>query len=234
PRIIGGTEARAGQFPFAAAIYVKTETATTFCGGALISSLWSKLLGFRAIIVEVHLGSNQLQGTDSNRVVLATDNLVIHPLYNRDTLENDIGLIMFRMTVTLTDYIKPTSFFPIADLQGGAPVTTFGWGQISDEQAGLVNNLQYVQLATLTNEECRLVFGTQITDTMVCVEGNYNEGTCRGDSGSPLIQNVGGGHTLIVGIASFISENGCESTDPSGFTRVFSYKEWISNVTGIL
>jgi secreted trypsin-like serine protease len=39
-RIIGGEEARAGQFPFAAALYVRTADATTFCSGALISNLW--------------------------------------------------------------------------------------------------------------------------------------------------------------------------------------------------
>ena len=61
----------------------------------------------------------------------------------------------------------------------------------------------------------------------------FNVVEFQGDNGSPLIQNVGGGHTLIVAIASFVSTNGCESTDPSGYTRVFPNKEWISNVTGI-
>jgi secreted trypsin-like serine protease len=66
---------------------------------------------------------------------------------------------------------------------------------------------------------------------MVCVNGNYNEGTCTGDMGTPLLQHVGRGYYLIVGVASFISGNGCESTDPSGYTRTFSYMDWIKNVT---
>ena len=45
--------------------------------------------------------------------------------------------------------------------------------------AGLVDELQYVFLITLTTEECQLVFGNQISDNMVCAGGNYNEGTCR-------------------------------------------------------
>jgi secreted trypsin-like serine protease len=39
-RIIGGSSARAGQFPFAAAIYKTTEHGRYFCGGALISNEW--------------------------------------------------------------------------------------------------------------------------------------------------------------------------------------------------
>jgi hypothetical protein len=83
---------------------------------------------------------------------------------------------------------------------------------------------------------------------MVCVEGNYNEGTCnvnlsltllirvmnaffKGDNGSPLVELYMYRYYLMVGIASFISGNGCESTDPSGYTRTFPYNEWIRNVT---
>jgi secreted trypsin-like serine protease len=115
------------------------------------------------------------------------------------------------------------------------------------EIAGLVDDLNYVFLVTLSNEECRLAFGNQVDDNMVCVEGNYNEGTCRvslkvtsvqflplgfqGDLGSPLIQYGISSITYHVGISSFISSNGCESTDPSGFTRTAPYVEWITNVT---
>lgn len=36
----------------------------------------------------------------------------------------------------------------------------------------------YVSVSTINNEECRLTYGNQILNTMVCAEGNYNEGTC--------------------------------------------------------
>lgn len=39
-RIIGGQEAFAGQFPWAAAIYITTNDGNYFCGGALLSSLY--------------------------------------------------------------------------------------------------------------------------------------------------------------------------------------------------
>lgn len=37
---MGGEEARAGQFPWQAAIYVENSSGRYFCGGALVSSSW--------------------------------------------------------------------------------------------------------------------------------------------------------------------------------------------------
>jgi hypothetical protein len=34
-------------------------------------------------------------------------------------------------------------------------------------------------VVTLTHEECLAAFGSQIIEEMLCVAGNYNEGTCR-------------------------------------------------------
>lgn len=39
-RIVGGNPAWDGQFPFAAAIHVQTESSTFFCGGALTGNDW--------------------------------------------------------------------------------------------------------------------------------------------------------------------------------------------------
>jgi secreted trypsin-like serine protease len=53
----------------------------------------------------------------------------------------------------------------------------------------------------------------------------------KGDTGGPLIQYVSRGQVMHVGVASFISQNGCESTDPKGYTRTFDYVAWIKNLT---
>jgi hypothetical protein len=37
----------------------------------------------------------------------------------------------------------------------------------------------------------------------------------------------------VVGIASFLSGNGCESTDPSGYIRTDPYRDWIKSVAGL-
>lgn len=39
-RIIGGRPANAGDFPYAAAIYVDTGASVRFCAGALLNNQW--------------------------------------------------------------------------------------------------------------------------------------------------------------------------------------------------
>ncbi|EFA04557.1 serine protease H119 [Tribolium castaneum] len=231
--IIGGKTAKAGQFPFAAAITKSTSTGSYFCAGTLFKNKWVITSGQcvdEAQLFTIRIGSNSLSSNDANAVRLSTDIYYLHPEFNKTTLENDIGLIQFRLAITYTEYIKPVSLLSTIKIPDYTSVITLGWGQTSDETSGLVDELNYVYLTTLSNDECKLTYGNQITDNMVCAEGNYNEGTCKGDLGSPMIL-YGGALTYLVGVSSFISANGCESTDPSGFTRIGPYGSWISNIT---
>ncbi|KAJ3657128.1 hypothetical protein Zmor_016153 [Zophobas morio] len=235
-RIIGGTEARAGQFPSAAAIYSTTSGGTYFCGGSLVSrqhvltAAHCVISGFK---YEVVLGSNSLQGSASNpnRVIVAATSRIIHPYYNYQTLQNDIAILIFHLPIELTDYIQPINL-PTEEVVDNVETVAIGWGQTDDATAGLASQLNYVTVSTISNTECQLSFTDVIFDNMVCAAGNYNEGTCNGDSGGPLILEVDN-KQYHVGISSFISNRGCESTDPSGYTRTFPYAGWVRNHIGV-
>ncbi|XP_044266924.1 brachyurin-like [Tribolium madens] len=234
PRIIGGSDAYAGQFSFAAAISVQTSDSKFFCGGTLVTNQWILTAGHcvnNANLFTIQVGSNFLKGEDPNRVVVATSDYVLHPEFNSATLENDIGLIKLRLPLELTNYIRSVQHLPSAPLQVGINVMALGWGQVSDETSDLANDLKWVSVTSISNNECKLTYGNQITDRMVCVAGNYNEGPCIGDSGGAIIHVVSRGQMVLTGVSSFVSGNGCESTDPSGYTRVYPYLNWIQNVT---
>jgi secreted trypsin-like serine protease len=231
-RIIGGQDAFAGQFPYAAAIHVQTSDSKFFCGGTILNQQWILTSGhcvYNAVLFTIQLGSNYLNTSDPNRETLATSDWVVHPDFNPDTIENDIGLIKLRMPITFNDYIKLIYMANVA-LGGGTSLTIIGWGQTSDSDPELSESLQYQTVSTLTNAECKIYYGNQISDNMICVQGNYNEGTCIGDNGSPLLLPSS---MWVFGVASFISGNGCESTEPSGFTRILPYVSWIDNITRV-
>jgi secreted trypsin-like serine protease len=235
-RIIGGSPAYAGQYPFMAAINVQTSNSRLFCVGTVISNEWLVTAGHcvvGAILFTIQLGSNSLSEADSNRLTLATANYVVHPDFNPDTLENDIGLIQFRLPIQFTDFIGATDSLPTSPILEYQNVIGIGWGQTSDSDSSLSDTLNWVLLSAIPNAECRLIYGNQITENMVCASGNFNEGPCLGDSGGPLIHVLNGSRYVLVGISSFISSNGCESTNPSGYTRAYPYVDWIRNTTSI-
>ncbi|KAJ3632577.1 hypothetical protein MTP99_009577 [Tenebrio molitor] len=232
-RIVGGEVANAGQFPFAAAIYIATADSTYFCGGTLINMQWVLTAGQcvdGALLFTIRLGNNKLSTDDPNMLLLATETYFLHPDYDPVTLSHDIGLIKLRMSIQSTVYIYAASITKGGHIPDGSSVITLGWGQTSDEVAGLSDDLHYANVVTLTHEECLAAFGSQIIEEMLCVAGNYNEGTCRGDLGSPLVEYLGP-MVFVVGVSSFISSNGCESADPSGFTRTRPYYDWLINTT---
>jgi secreted trypsin-like serine protease len=230
-RIIGGELAYTGQFRFAAAIYKSTSDGTFFCGGALMGTRWIVTAGQcvdGGLLFNIRLGANALN--DTNAVTVSADTYFLHPDYDPTTLSNDVGLIRLSTSVAYNEKVWPIDFMAYSPLPDNSSVVTLGWGQTSDDGTGLVNDLNYVDLITLSNDECKLAFGNQVNENMVCVKGNSNEGTCKGDLGSPLMRydNYFG---YLVGVSTFISSNGCESSDPSGFTRTYPYADWIKNVT---
>ncbi|WP_407807966.1 trypsin-like serine protease, partial [Staphylococcus aureus] len=128
------------EFPFAAAIQTQTSTGQYFCGGALVNTLFIVTSGScvdGATLFSIRLGITSLAEAGQR---LATDKYVLHPLYNIDTLENDIGVIELRLPVSFTDYIQPIGL-PGRDVQDNAVAIAIGWGQISDADAGLTNQL---------------------------------------------------------------------------------------------
>ncbi|EFA10764.1 serine protease H132 [Tribolium castaneum] len=237
PRIIGGNAAASGQFPWQVAIYKDTPDGRYFCSGALINARWVLTAAqcvYEATQFTIQMGSNQLSSNDENRVIVTTSTYVIHEGFDPTiSLANDIALIKLRMPITFTDYIEPIIVANFGYLYPGRVVKAAGWGQTSDEDSGLANSLNFVEIGIIEQNACKTYFGNQLVDTMICAEGNYNEGICFGDIGGPLITSADVGIELYVhvAIASFISQNGCESLDPTGYTRVDSFYAWIDNAT---
>ncbi|KAJ3643193.1 hypothetical protein Zmor_025918 [Zophobas morio] len=227
-RIIGGNVATAGQFPWDVAIFVESESSSFFCGGALIDQKWVLTGGrcvYGATSFELLFGTISLE---NGGIVREATYSVTHPDFNLETLENDIGLIRIDDSINLSDKIK---IIPIANtnLESDVTVTASGWGALGTS-GGIENKLNYVDLKTITNNECKFSYGVLVPDQMVCAMGNRNNGICSGDSGDPLIMKDSSGNAVHVGVASWSSAGGCLTSQPSTYTRTASYKYWIISV----
>ncbi|MBD5075227.1 trypsin-like serine protease, partial [Xanthomonas citri pv. citri] len=92
-------------------------------------------------------------------------------------------------------------------------VNPSGWGLPSDNDNSISDVLREVTVPILSNSDCTAVYGSTITDNIVCIDSTGGKGTCSGDSGGPM-NYVDGGRTVTRGIVSFGSSTGCETGYP--------------------
>ena len=157
--------------------------------------------------------------------------IVVHPDYNDDTLENDIALI-FLPVGQLADYAKPNNDPHVPAVPN--PMTVMGWGATAfrgePSDTLLETTVNYV-----SNEECKeayaditVQFGLEITDDMMCGYKRYTD-ACQGDSGGPMFlgkEGEIGDRPTQVGIVSWGEECALPGY-PGVYTRVSYFAEWI-------
>ncbi|KAJ3649455.1 hypothetical protein Zmor_021196 [Zophobas morio] len=121
------------------------------------------------------------------------------------------------------------------ELEADVDITVSGWGLTSDSGSTISESLNYVELRTITNDDCNQYYGPgAVLPEMVCANSPTSEvrGTCNGDSGGPVIINPDS-NPIHVAIVSFVSNQGCESGIPSGYTRTAYYRDWIKENAGV-
>lgn len=231
-RIVGGQEARAGQFPYAASI--QTPQHSHICGGAIISARWVLTVASCTINLwvgdgafTVRTGTNQY---NNGGVVHQVSALVNHAEFDFNTRRNDIAAIQTQTAIASNANTKPIAL-PRADTGAGASAVIIGWGYTDPYNPRKSSQLQHLTTPIIGNEACRnelLSYGysTYVRDTNVCTNAGYGMGVCGGDNGGPL--TVG---SELVGLMSFGVS--CALGVPDVYTRVHSYLAWINaNASG--
>lgn len=54
-----------------------------------------------AVEFTVQVGSNHLEGEDNYRYIASTNDYILHPNYNPDTLEHNLGFVVLRIELNL-------------------------------------------------------------------------------------------------------------------------------------
>ena len=121
----------------------------------------------------------------------------------------------------INDFVKPVTLPKQGQSTSGKCVVT-GWGYINEDSES-PKILQKVEVPTISDEECREVYGSHvILDSNLCC--GYPEGgkdACREDSGGPLYCNG-----YLAGVVSW--GHGCGRPNyPGVYTEVSYYVDWI-------
>ncbi|XP_014367660.2 chymotrypsin-2 [Papilio machaon] len=146
----------------------------------------------------------------------------LYPEYNITRRINDIAIVKIRGRFNL-NYIDVLQL-PKRDLQDGDPIILSGFG--AKKPYGDSSRKMYaLNLTVFCQKTCRYAmrYSRDVTDTMFCTFTRIGEGTCHGDSGSPLIKD-----NVLVGLVSWGIP--CAMGFPDVHTRVYPYLKWIKSI----
>ncbi|CAH1636862.1 unnamed protein product [Spodoptera littoralis] len=233
-KISGGQVQDVNEIPYQAGIIVTIMSFfTSVCGATIISStrlLTAAHCQFDGMFTAQHftivLGSNALF---SGGLRFITSDVVLHPHWNPNTIANDIAVVRVNQ-ITFTASIRAialpsgnelTNNFVGWYAQASGYGVTFHGDTIRDDQP-----ISSVIAPVISNNECRLVFGNFISDSIICTSGQAGKGACGGDSGGPVVVNSNN-RPIVIGVISF--GHSCGSGHPSGHTRVTSFVDWIQS-----
>ncbi|KAL1394961.1 hypothetical protein pipiens_002952 [Culex pipiens pipiens] len=249
-RIHGGAESDLGEFPWIALLWFrKGDGGGEFfnCGGTLINNRYVLTAAhcleprqdwtFSGITLGDHNITND--GPDCDRkscadipVDVGFEKVIFHEDYipSQEGRFNDIALIRLDRSVGFSDYIRPICLPTEAGVRAsnnvGLETIAAGWGVTENDDFSDV--LRKVSLTVVDQRKCAQLYRTKfrLRNSQLCAGGQPGKDTCLGDSGGPLMRQVGNTFYLY-GIISFGPEK-CGTDGIAGvYTNVVQYVDWI-------
>jgi len=242
--IIGGSEARPNRYPWQIRLITSKNGKTYLCGGSIIDKDWI-LTAAHCVAnsgrsydvvsesaLKVTVGAHNIGlGSEPGRVDMTVSRVIVHSQYNlQGNTEQDIALLKLTESITFTDTVQPICL-PTSDIStsGSQQCSVTGWGETASGNTAKI--LRVAPIPILSDEQCRIFWNSQYTDTHVCAgvaQGHNSDTSCEGDSGGPLSC---GNPNVLHGVVSFGSGISCQ-TAPVIYTNVYKYRSWISTNTG--
>ncbi|KAF1676777.1 OVCH2 protein, partial [Pygoscelis papua] len=235
-RIIGGEEAVPYSWPWQVSVQISDEH---ICGGAVLAKEWvvtaahcfnSKELyrGLWMVVTGLHDLTEQ-----EYRQKRSVKQYIIHPSFNKTTMDSDIALLQLAEPLEFNHYVRPVCL-PAKEeaVQPSRVCVVTGWGAHEEdrEKGKKLHQLEVPILVLGTCQSYYINLPSKVTQRMICAGFPLEEGkdSCTGDSGGPLVcpsEDNSGFYTLH-GITSWGLGCGRKSY-PGVYTNVGVFVDWI-------
>lgn len=250
-RIFNGRPAQKGTTPWIAML--SHLNGQPFCGGSLLGSDWvltaahclhhpldpeeptlhnSFLLSpsdFKVI-----MGKHWRRRSDEDEQHLRVKRIMLHPLYDPSTFENDLGLVELSESPRLNDFVMPVCL-PEQPSPEGTMVIVSGWGKQFLQR--FPENLMEIEIPIVNYDTCQEAYTPsrrKVTKDMICAgEKEGGKDACAGDSGGPMVtKDAERDQWYLVGVVSWGED--CGKKDRYGvYSYIYPNKDWIQRVTGV-
>ncbi|XP_023782057.1 acrosin-like [Cyanistes caeruleus] len=237
-RVVGGTSAKAGAWPWLVSIQDSSVAGTGhLCGGSLISVQWVLTAAHcfadsrNISAIRLLIGATQLTEPGPGAEVRTIKRLLVHKEYNSADQSNDIALLELNEPVQCSPYVQlvcvPNATLSVAQLE---TCYVAGWGATTARSQTVSDVLQEAKVHLISVQLCNSSewYGGDVHAHNLCA--GYPEGgidTCQGDSGGPLMcKDNSADFFWVVGVTSW--GRGCaREKRPGIYTSVQHFYNWI-------
>ncbi|XP_073980980.1 CLIP domain-containing serine protease HP8-like isoform X2 [Rhodnius prolixus] len=158
--------------------------------------------------------------------------IIVHPGYDTKTFRHNIALLILKENMEYSLAVQPICLYQRVSYStfSGMRGILVGWGKLANQE-DTQSKQQQVSMPIRSLDLCNLLYGSSvpITENQLCVGGEIGKDACSGFGGAPLVildPNYKDKYFQI-GIMSFGSVNCGSSGEPSVYSRVDKYADWI-------